>query len=71
MLQLSLNKDYRGVVTGSVALGSSQSNKSPLSLARGREGDEACYVLPPGAQGTVSKDSGLEQASGQFCARSA
>ena len=45
------------------------SNKSPLSLARGREGDEASYVFPPAAQGTVLKDCGLEQASGKFCAR--
>lgn len=38
-------------------------------MARGREGDEASYVFPPAAQGTVLKDCGLEQASGKFCAR--
>ena len=38
-------------------------------MARGREEDEASYVLPPAAQGTVLKDCGLEQASGKFCAK--
>lgn len=62
-----LNKGYRGVVMGPVALGFSQSNKSPFSFGEGRGGDEVSYVLPPPAQGTVFKDCGLEQAFGKFC----
>lgn len=52
---------------GSVALGFSQSNKSPFSFGEGRGGDEVSYVLPPPAQGTAFKDCGLEQAFGKFC----